>query len=105
MLAASCLVNIALFGRKIASELEIATRRNPHHAQLTGLYLLVAWFRCAYRLPLLHSQRARSSEKGAHHCASRAKVDSDSSPCHCPKLSGFEGSSGFQMLHRPQSTP
>ena len=35
--AASCLVNTALFGREIASELETATRRSPHVAQLTGL--------------------------------------------------------------------
>jgi hypothetical protein len=34
--AASCLVNTALFGRKIASELKIAARRNPLYAQLTG---------------------------------------------------------------------
>src|ERR1039458_5567538 len=47
------------------SELETATRRNRHHAYLTGPYLLVAWFRCTYRLPLPRSQRARSSEKGA----------------------------------------
>jgi hypothetical protein len=47
------------------SELETATRRNRHHAYLTGPYLLVAWFRCTHRLPLPRSQRARSSEKGA----------------------------------------
>ena len=45
------------------------------------------------------------SEKGAHSCASREKLDSDSTRCHCPKPSGFADSSGFQMLlHRPRST-
>ena len=104
MLEASCLVNIALFGRKIASELETATRRSRHHAHLSGPYHLVAWFRCAHRLPLPRSQRAGFSEKGAHLCAFKAKVDSGSTHYHCQTLSGFAGTSGFQVLHRLRST-
>jgi len=53
---------------------------------------------------LLRDDRTGSSEKGAHPCASRAKVDSDFSRCHCAKPSGFVSSSGFQMLRPLQST-
>ena len=52
-------------------------------------------------LPLLPSYDSNLSpsfsEKGGLLCASRAKVDSASTRCHCPKPSGFADSSRFQI--------
>ena len=53
------------------------------------------------RLPNHHKN---FPQKGTHPCAFKAKVDLASTPCHCPKPSGFVDSSGFQTLRRPRST-
>ena len=54
MLEGSCLVNIALFGGKITSELETATRRSRTPLRFTGKSRLGF-----YPLPLSEAQRIR----------------------------------------------
>ena len=61
----------------------VSHRRSPHDPSV---------------LLSLHGGRANSSEKGAHPCAFRAKVDSASTRCQRPKPSGSADSFGFLMF-------